>query len=57
MNEHQRKQRSESRVLDTRRKYSDLPEPEKTYAVEMDMAQEIERLKEELTEINWGGRE
>ena len=50
MNENQRKALAESMIMALRSQNRDLPEPEQTYAVEMAMALEIGRLKEEITE-------
>ena len=50
MNDVQRKQQAESLIMSERAKHQDLPEPEQTYSVEMAMALEIGRLREEIVE-------
>ena len=48
---------AEQMILDTRNQFNDLPEPEQTYAVELFLCKKIIRLKEEVSEVRWGGGE
>ena len=55
--EQQRRQQAEILIMAERAKHQELPEPEQTYAVEMAMAFEIGRLRDEIVEQRYWRRD